>query len=554
MPAKKRPSQASRAREPGSLARYAAKRDFNATPEPAGRKTKPAKQLRYVIQKHHASRLHYDFRLEADGVLKSWAVPKGPSLDPADKRLAMHVEDHPFEYRTFEGIIPKGNYGAGEVIVWDEGNYSLAEGDDPAEEIGNGKIKFILQGKKLNGEFTLVKIRGHQDGDGDPWLLIKDKDQYVDLKYKIEKDDRSAKSDRTLEEIKRDPRAPHWESSRKVAEPVKRARVKREPLPKVTSPMLATLVDAAFNDDDWLFEIKWDGYRAICTVGEGGELLLVSRNGLDFLPQFPELSALGAAFGSLPIIIDGEIVSLDEKGRSSFQRLQGSFNRNRPSARSADVKRYPLTFIAFDLLYADGKNLTKQPLEERKALLERLIVDDDLVMYSKHIVGKGCALFDRAQQQQLEGIVGKKRDSTYQQRRSREWVKIKAQLVQECVIGGYTEPRAGRKGFGALLLGLYDAKGKLHYVGHAGTGFTAKSLAEITRQLQSIETPKSPFAQDVKANMPEHWVKPKLVAQIRFTEWTRDGVMRHPAFLGLRTDKPPKKCVRESPEETDAVV
>lgn len=560
MPAPKgKTTKASRAKEPGSLERYHKKRDFQATPEPRGAKKKTARKLRFVIQKHHATRLHYDFRLEADGVLKSWAVPKGPSRDPADKRLAMHVEDHPLDYRTFEGIIPKGNYGAGEVIVWDEGTYELSEGDDAAAEIGCGKIKFVLHGKKLHGEWTLVRIKGRGGEGGDPWLLMKDHDDGADERYDISKDTHSAKSGKTLEDFANDPRAPHWISNRPPVE-TKTTRkrqamksAKHEKVPVIRSPMLATLVDDAFDGDDWLFEIKWDGYRAICTVREDGSVELVSRNGLDFLPQFPQLRALGAAFASVPIVVDGEIVSLDERGRSSFQRLQGSFNRNRPSARSKDVAMHPLTFVAFDLLYADGKDRRKLPLDERKAMLERQIRDDTLVLYSKHVPGAGKALYQQAQKQDLEGIVGKRRDSTYQERRTRDWVKIKAQLVQECVVGGYTEPRGSRKGFGSLLLGLYE-RGTLQYVGHVGTGFSGEKLVAITAQLKKLERKTSPFANDVDANTPAHFVVPKLVAQVRFTEWTRDGYMRHPAFLGLRPDKKPQQCVRERAADTDEVV
>ena len=541
-------------RERGSLKRYAAKRDFRETPEPAGRKEKRVPRLRFVIQKHDATRLHYDFRLEADGVLKSWAIPKGPSLDPADRRLAMHVEDHPLDYRDFEGVIPKGNYGAGEVIVWDNGTYRLAEGADPAREIGRGKIKFILQGRKMNGEFTLFRIRG-RDESGDPWLLIKDRDQYVNPKYNIERDDRSVKSGKTLKEIAENKRSAQWISGRKTGGEERKAKSRRtkvDPMPRVVHPMLATLVDDAFDDPDWLFEIKWDGYRALCKIDDRGKLSLTSRNGLDFLKQFGELEDLAGAFASVPILVDGEIVSLDSKGRSSFQRLQGSFNRHRPSARAASAQKYPLTFVVFDCLYADGKNLLKTPLEERKAILERLIANPAKVLYSKHVLERGCALFGQAQRQQLEGIIGKKRDSTYQERRSRDWVKIKAQLMQECVVGGYTEPRGSRKGFGSLLLGLYD-KGKLEYAGHVGTGFDERNLADIYKKLCSLEVKRSPFAGEVQSNTPAHWVKPQLVAQVRFTEWTRDGLMRHPAFLGLRMDKEPKTCMREVPLDTDRI-
>ncbi|MBV8688680.1 MAG: DNA ligase, partial [Candidatus Eremiobacteraeota bacterium] len=321
-------------REAGSLKCYAAKRDFGATPEPAGKKlSQRAPRLRFVIQKHDATRLHYDFRLEADGVLKSWAIPKGPSLDPTDRRLAMHVEDHPLDYRDFEGVIPAGNYGAGEVIVWDNGTYELAEGTDPAREIGRGKIKFVLHGKKIKGEFTLVRIRSREES-GDPWLLIKDKDQFVNPKYTIERDDKSVKSGKTLKDIAADKKSKKWISNRESSNgKAKRKRnVRTDRMPNVKQPMLATLVDEAFDDSDWLFEIKWDGYRALCKVDERGALSLTSRNGLDFLKQFGELEDLAGAFSSVPILVDGEIVSLDSKGRSSFQRLQGSFNRYRPSA------------------------------------------------------------------------------------------------------------------------------------------------------------------------------------------------------------------------------
>jgi len=542
-------------REAGSLKRYVAKRDFRATPEPAGRKaSQRPPRLRFVIQKHRATRLHYDFRLEADGVLKSWAIPKGPSLDPGERRLAMHVEDHPLDYRDFEGVIPKGNYGAGEVIVWDKGTYKLAEGTDPAAEIGHGKIKFILNGRKMKGEFSLVKIR-NRDESGDPWLLIKDRDAHVDTSYDIERDDRSVRSGKTLKDIAANPRAAHWVSDREVKAPARtsKARIARgERMPAVKTPMLATLVDEPFDDPDWLFEIKWDGYRALCKVDERGTLSLTSRNGLDFLKQFSELADLGEGFASVPILVDGEIVSLDERGRSSFQRLQGSFNRHRPSARGSAAQAYPLTYVAFDCLYADGKDLRRAPLEERKAILERLIADPARVLYSKHVVEAGRALFEQAQAQQLEGIIGKKRMSPYQERRSRDWVKIKAQRVVECVIGGYTEPRGSRRGFGSLLLGLYDRKA-LHYIGHVGTGFDEKALTAIYKALRSIETKRSPFVEDPKANTPAHWVKPNLVAQVRFTEWTRDNLLRHPAFLGLRVDKDPKTITREVPLDTDRV-
>ncbi len=492
--------------------------------------------MRFVVQMHRASRLHYDFRLEADGVLASWAVPKGPTLVPGDRRLAMHVEDHPLDYRDFEGNIPPGQYGAGNVIVWDRGTYSLAEGDDPADEIANGKIKFVLHGKKLRGEFTLVKIKPREDEQGDPWLLIKDRDEHSDSRYDPADHPESVKSGKTLKDVAADPRAKTWQSkpSARQAAARQRAAVKRDPIPHPKSLMLATLVAEPFDDDGWLFEIKWDGYRALCTV-EGEKLSLVSRNGLDMLPRFPDLEALSGAFSSVPVVVDGEIVSLDSKGRSEFQRLQES--QKKPAG---------LTYVAFDLLYADGQDLRRHPLEERKALLERLIRDDSPVLYSKHVVGRGKALYESAREQRLEGIIGKKRDSTYQERRSRDWVKIKTGCEQEFVVGGWTEPKGSRKGFGALLLGVYEKK-SLRYVGAVGTGFSAKLLGELHARLEKLERKTSPFVNAVDANAPTHWASPELVVQIRFSEWTRDGYLRQPAYLGLRTDKRPADVVAERP-------
>ena len=526
---------------PGSLATYRKKRDFKQTPEPSGRKGKATTsrgkgRMRFVVQMHRATRLHYDFRLEADGVLASWAVPKGPTLVPGDRRLAMHVEDHPLDYRDFEGNIPEKQYGAGNVIVWDRGTYALAEGDDPADEIAGGKIKFILHGKKLNGEFTLVKIKAREGEHGEPWLLIKDRDEYADAGYDPADHPKSVKSGKTLQDVARDPRAATWQSkpsARHTAAP-RRPRVKRDPVPHPKSLMLATLVPDPFDDPNWLFEIKWDGYRALCTVEEN-KLTVVSRNGLDMLRRFPDLEQLAGAFASVPVVVDGEIVSLDSKGRSEFQRLQES--QKKPAG---------LTYVAFDLLYADGKDLRATPLEERKALLERLIGGDSIVLYSKHVVAKGKALFESARKQHLEGIIGKKRDSTYQERRSRDWVKIKTGYEQEFVVGGWTEPKGSRKGFGALLLGVHQGK-NLRYVGSVGTGFSAKVLRELYGRLRGIERKTTPFVNEVEANAPTHWASPELVVQVRFSEWTRDLYLRQPAYLGLRPDKSAADVVAELP-------
>lgn len=531
----------------GTLAEYDAKRDFAVTPEPSGetgRATaatrKGRTQLRFVVQKHRASHLHYDFRLEVNGVLASWAIPKGPSMNPGDRRLAMHVEDHPYDYRTFEGIIPEGNYGAGSVIVWDEGTYELAEGDDPAAEIAAGKLKFVLHGKKLRGTFALVKMRGTKYGD-DAWLLIKDRDEFADPGWKIDEHPESVKSGRTIEEIAHSSHVKKWISDRPAQSVNKNLTLHRGAKPPTDiSPMLATLVDAPFDDPYWLFEVKWDGFRAIATVDADGRVSLRSRNDKDLLAKFPELERIGGAFRSLPIVVDGEIVALDEEGKSSFQRLQNRIESRQSRGRRTD----PVTYVAFDLLFADGRDLRGLPLEERKRRLEALIVPDHGVMYSKHVVGTGKKLYELARKAGLEGIVGKRRDSTYQGRRSRDWVKIKIGHEQEFVIGGWTEPRGSRTGFGALLLGVYDGD-KLRYVGHVGTGFDTQRLRAILERLRPLETDRSPFTNRPKSNAPAHFVRPELVAQVRFTEWTDEGSLRAPVFLGLREDKPAKEVVRE---------
>ena len=524
------------------LAEYVRKRDFSATPEPKGAKRSASTALRFVVQKHAATRLHYDFRLEAGGVLASWAVPKGPSLDTHERRLAMHVEDHPYDYRTFEGVIPDGNYGAGEVIVWDEGTYALAEGTDPVAEIAKGKIKFIMRGQKLRGMFTLVKIKSKPGESGDPWLLIKDHDEFVDPNYDVNDHPESATTGKTLEDIAGSKTARRWQSNRPAASGAKKkspARAaKADPIPHDVTPMLSTLVDAPFDDPGWLFEVKWDGFRAILSIDAQGTVALTSRNGLDLLKRFTELEGLGAAFRSLPAVIDGEICALDADGRSSFQALQQVDKPVRGRART------PLTFVAFDVLYADGRDLRALPLEERKAKLETLIVPERGVLYSQHIVGRGIEFFELAQREHLEGIIGKRRDSPYRSSRSRDWFKIKAKFEEEFVIGGWTEPKGSRAEFGALLLGKYDGD-ELTFSGQVGTGFNQKLLREIGAELRQRERKTSPFQAVPRMKPPPHFVKPELVAQIAFAEWTDDGLLRQPVFLGLRIDKPAGEVTRE---------
>lgn len=553
------PTKKPKAAAPAPLSEYDRKRDFKATPEPSGAKgrTTAAKRAgtakpRFVVQQHHASRMHWDFRLEVEGVLASWAVPKGPSMNPGDRHLAVHVEDHPYDYRGFEGIIPKGNYGAGSVIVWDEGTWALAEGTDAADEIRRGKIKFRLSGKKLKGLFTLVKMRGAKYGDGDNWLLIKDHDDHDDPHWKIEEHDKSVKSGKTVDEIAHSTSVKKWISDRPSSTGLKRTIRSKKPahLPENAAPMLATLVDAPFDDNAWLFEIKWDGFRAICTIDEQAHVDARSRNGKDLLAKFPELAEIGAAFRSLPIVVDGEIVSLDAAGKSSFQRLQNRMESLRPKSRREEGA---ITYVAYDLIYADGRDLRDEPLEERKRLLEELIIPGHNVMYSKHVLGRGKALFELAQAQGLEGIIGKRRTSTYQGRRSRDWVKIKAVQEQEFVIGGWTEPRGSRAKFGALLLGVYE-RGELRYVGSVGTGFDAALLTAVYKQLEPLEVKSSPFKAPLpRLGSPAHFARPKLVAEVKFAEWTDEGFLRAPVFLGLRDDKPASEVRREREAATEQI-
>jgi bifunctional non-homologous end joining protein LigD len=505
------------------------------------------------VQEHRATRLHWDFRLEADGVMPSWAVAKGPTMVPLEKRLAMKTEDHPMDYRTFEGVIPAGNYGAGEVIVWDDGTYALAEGTDPAAEIAKGKLKFVLNGKKLKGLFTLVKIKPRAGEHGEPWLLFKDHDQYEDPAWTIEDHAESVKTGKTLAQLQAARKdAPIWQSNRAasadgtlVRKAAERAKVRKDPLPHDIAPMLTTLVDEPFDDDRWLFELKWDGYRAIGTI-EKDAVTLTSRTGKDFNEQFREMRDLPHAFRSLPIVVDGELCVLDANGKPDFQALQA---REKP-VKGLAKKTTVVTYVVFDLLYADGRDLREQPLEERKRRLEELIVPERNVLYSKHLIGSGKKLYAFATQRGLEGIVGKVRTSPYRSVRSREWVKIKVRRRQEFVIGGWTEPRGSRKKFGALLLGYYE-KDALRYAGHVGTGFDEARLTDIAKRLDALERKTSPFVDAPKTNTPAHWVRPQLVCEVVFAEWTREGILRQPAFIALRSDKDPKDVVREREQHAD---
>lgn len=507
-----------------ALERYHAKRDFSKTPEPQGRPKKgKSKKLAFVVQEHHASQLHYDFRLELDGVLKSWAVPKGPSTNPHDRHLAIMTEDHPYEYRKFEGVIPKGHYGAGNVIIWDEGTYEPYHDDkDDIEkiiksELKKGHLTFFLNGKKLNGEFALIKMHG---ADENAWLLIKKGDEFANAKNVL-KQDQSVKSGKTVDEMNGGP-PPKLEEYPKISKPW------------VVKPMLATLVDEVFDGDEWIFEVKWDGYRAIAAKHKG-EIDLYSRNQTDFRDHYPAVVEAVRACKH-DVIFDGEIVILDDNGRPHFEWIQQY--RQQPIGH--------LHYYAFDILWCDGHDVRTMPLVERKKLLKSVLPEKNIVIrYGDYIEKTGTKLFGEMRRQGLEGIIAKKAQSDYTEEiRSRNWLKVKTGLRQEVVIGGYTEPRGSRTYIGSLVVGVYE-KGDLVYVGHSGGGIPDNQRQTLLKKLQKLERKSSPFIQEPKPNAPVHWVRPELVCEMSFSEWTHDGSMRHPQFEGLRSDKDPKKIHRE---------
>lgn len=523
-----------------ALETYRAKRNFKVTPEPRGKVARGAKRaLSFVIQKHAASHLHYDFRLELDGVLLSWAIPKGPSLDPADKRLAMHVEDHPLEYGEFEGVIPERQYGAGTVMLWDHGAWKPK--DDPVVGYAKGRLKFELDGEKLKGGWTLVRTRGSKYGGktGDQaWLLIKEKDEYAHTGGPsiVETAPNSVKTGRSLEKIA-SARTHVWQSKLSVKENVKAGAIaepepaakkktsratnaapggaKAARLPAMLSPMLTTLVTSAPSGSDWLHEIKYDGYRMMCRI-EKRKARLFSRNANDWTAVF---AGVAADLARLPVRgawIDGEVVVMDASGRTSFQALQNALT----------TKNASLSFFAFDLVYFDGYDLRKVVLTERKRLLRGIVGDGvGVIRVGPEVQGHGDEFFKQACSMSLEGAVCKRADSLYHDgARTRDWVKVKCSQRQEMVIGGFTDPQRSRKGFGALLLGIYD-NGQLHYAGKVGTGFDDHTLTELYKALVKREQKQPAFVDPPRGYEAKgaHWVKPDLVAEIAFTEWSNDG-------------------------------
>ena len=533
-----------------ALTKYKEKRNFKESPEPTGGDT-DINKLRFVIQKHDASHLHYDFRLEMEGVLKSWAVPKGPSTDPDIKRLAMMVEDHPYDYRNFEGIIPSG-YGAGTVIVWDEGFYELADADGKDKKaqdkelrkgIHSGKLHFVLHGKKLKGEFALVKMH---DKEENAWLLFKVKDKYVS-KEDITVKDKSVISKKTLGQVEK------TTSNLYDAKRVKETEGKRTKFPSKLSPMLATMVDKPFDKEGWQYEIKWDGYRTVAFCNKN-KVELKSRNDKSFNAKFyPVYKAVQQ--WNINAVVDGEVVVLDEDGKSNFGALQNWRSE-------ADGEIY---FYVFDLLWMNGKDLMQIPLSERRNILKHIVPENNVIRLSESFEVSGIEFFETAKKMGLEGIMAKKSDSVYSAgNRSKEWLKIKANKRQEMVIGGYTKNDNSSKSFSSLLLGVFE-KGKLIYTGKVGTGFNDKQQIEMLKQFKPHITKSAPFTELPDINKPSRfrpnpphataiWMKPEMVCEVSFTEMTTDGIMRHPSFEAMRIDKNAKEVIKEKAINTNEII
>ncbi|ACD16266.1 DNA ligase D [Paraburkholderia phytofirmans] len=586
---------------------YNRKRRFDDTPEPAGTRArrKPAgrkttrqaagEALSYVIQEHDARRLHYDFRLELNGTLLSWAVPKGPSLDPSVKRLAVHVEDHPVEYGSFEGEIPPGNYGAGSVIVWDRGTWEPVGGAaEAARSYAAGKLKFHLHGEKLHGGWTLVRSHMRGSGDKEQWLLIKERDDeardesdYDILKKRpgsvlsgsasVAKGEKTttaasktarktAASDakstakrggkssaKAASSTRADPRRPDIVATRNTqslrelaATPSIEGAVKAR-LPTTFKPQLATLVDAAPPGDEWSYEIKFDGYRVLARIdrdAKGSAVKVFTRAGNDWTAKFSKQVKAFEQLGIESAWLDGEAVVLDPNGVPNFQALQNAFDANRPQ----DIIVY-----LFDIPFLNGYDLRGVPLEQRRAILHALMedVDDSVLRFSNNFDFSAEDLLRSACDMALEGIIGKRRDSGYLSGRSSTWIKLKCRRRQEFVIGGYSEPSGSRAAFGALLLGVYDSKGNLNYAGRVGTGFDAALLRSVKKELDAHATKRMPFAAvpRERSRTPVHWVEPVLVAECNFAEWTSDGIVRQASFVSLRNDKPARQIVKETPRQ-----
>jgi bifunctional non-homologous end joining protein LigD len=522
------------------LDEYRRKRKFEETPEPSG-KIHAKVGNRFVVQEHHARRLHWDFRLEIDDVLKSWAVPKGPSLNPADKRLAVQTEDHPLEYGTFHGTIPAGHYGAGEVKIWDEGTFEPEGQLSASEQLKRGELKFTLHGQKLRGSFVLVRLRS-RDSAKPEWLLIKHKDDASRTGFAPRLILPARESNRASAPLERHQGASEGAKRAPAKWKTKMPKDARPaPMPHYIRPALASVADKPFSDPEWLFEIKWDGVRTVTAVRDG-RVQLWSRSERDITREYPELSEVWRNVEAREAWLDGEIVALDSEGRSDFQRLQLRFGVQKPSTKL--MEQVPIVYYVFDLLYLDGHDLRNVALGQRKELLKKILRDDPRMRYSDHVLEKGNELFEAATKRNLEGVVAKKISAPYPSGRSLNWLKIKLEKDLDAVVGGWTDPRGTREYFGALLLGLYEGE-KLEYIGSVGSGFAVDVQERLWPQLQNLRVSEGPFAQEPSTREQAYWVKPELVARVRFVNWTDERHLRQPRFLGLQEDHDPKACTFE---------
>jgi bifunctional non-homologous end joining protein LigD len=546
------------------LKEYRTKRDFARTREPKGRGRAAGRTdspLAFVVQKHDATRLHYDFRIELDGVLKSWAVTKGPSDNPEDKRLAVRVEDHPLDYGGFEGTIPEGEYGGGTVMLWDEGTWEPLE--DPHEGLKNGDLKMRIHGRRMKGEWVLVHMKGRDTprrgkAARENWLLIKHRDRYARPEETLTKRFmRSVSSGRSMEEIAkglkpkkrtRTPARAVWHSDDDKEGESRPASARgsgpppagKRPLPAFRPPQLATLVDAVPDGGDWVFEMKYDGYRCIAAIS-GGAVRLYTRNGNDWTDQFGVLVDPLSRITEGSALIDGEICAFDDKGRTDFSTLKTTLG-----------KGGALVFFAFDLLERDGENLARRPLRERKEMLKDLlgrIERSSPIQYSEHVTGNGRRVFDHICEAGHEGIIAKLADAPYRGERTRSWLKVKCEKRQEFVIGGW-RPSDKKRGFASLLLGTFEG-GKLVYRGRVGTGFGVEEHERLQEKLDARARKSKPFVEVPREARRANWVEPELVAEIAFTEETPDRYLRHPSFLGLREDKPAGEIAMETPQPVE---